>query len=122
MKKALITGITGQDGSYLAELLLEKGYAVYGLVRPLAVEKTEARFSRISHLLSRLTIKTGDITDYETVSEAVEEVNEVITNSGEIRLIQVWEPQLYALCDGVESGNFGRVSRYIVSHQLNVTV
>ena len=49
-KKALITGLTGQDGSYLAELLLEKGYRVYGLVRRSSVE----RFDRIEHILDRL--------------------------------------------------------------------
>ncbi|MBW2059897.1 MAG: GDP-mannose 4,6-dehydratase, partial [Deltaproteobacteria bacterium] len=45
MKQALITGITGQDGSYLAELLLEKGYAVHGLVRRSAIEDPEHRLS-----------------------------------------------------------------------------
>ena len=47
MSKALITGITGQDGSYLAEFLLDKGYEVYGLVRRSSTDNTE----RISHLL-----------------------------------------------------------------------
>lgn len=61
MKKALITGITGQDGSYLAELLLEKGYEVHGIVRRSSVPNT----SRIDHLLAEGNIKLheGDLTD-----------------------------------------------------------
>jgi len=64
MKRALITGITGQDGSYLAELLLEKGYEVHGIVRHVALENRESRFSRIFHLLDRLILHEGDITNY----------------------------------------------------------
>jgi GDPmannose 4,6-dehydratase len=58
-KIAFITGITGQDGSYLAELLLSKGYAVHGLVRRVSVSNT----ARIEHLLSRLTLHYGDLSD-----------------------------------------------------------
>jgi GDP-D-mannose dehydratase len=50
MKKALITGVTGQDGSYLAELLLEKGYEVHGMVRRVAIEDPEHRLGRVKHL------------------------------------------------------------------------
>ena len=58
---ALITGITGQDGSYLAELLLEKGYAVHGLVRRSSTDNLQ----RIQHLVEhdRLTLHYGDLTD-----------------------------------------------------------
>ena len=59
MKKALITGITGQDGSYLAEFLLEKGYEVHGIVRRASISNT----GRISHLLGRITIHDGDLSD-----------------------------------------------------------
>ncbi|MDD7646447.1 MAG: GDP-mannose 4,6-dehydratase [Ruminococcus bromii] len=61
MKTALITGITGQDGSYLAELLLEKGYAVHGIVRRSSVSNT----ARIDHLLAEqaITLHDGDLTD-----------------------------------------------------------
>ena len=52
MKKAIITGITGQDGSYLAELLLSKGYEVHGLVRRASTET----FERINHLVGRVTL------------------------------------------------------------------
>ena len=59
MKRALITGITGQDGSYLAELLLEKGYEVHGIVRRVSDDNTR----RIRHILDRLTLHQGDLTD-----------------------------------------------------------
>ena len=59
MKTALITGITGQDGSYLAEFLLEKGYAVHGIVRRASISNT----GRIDHLLSKITLHDGDLTD-----------------------------------------------------------
>ncbi|MBI2891369.1 MAG: GDP-mannose 4,6-dehydratase [Nitrospirae bacterium] len=70
MKKALITGITGQDGSYLAELLLEKGVAVYGMVRRTSTEK----FERISHLLDKVHLVQGDLTDQSSLDEAIREV------------------------------------------------
>lgn len=59
MKKALITGITGQDGSYLAELLLEKGYEVHGIIRRASMPNTE----RIKHILDKLMIHEGDLCD-----------------------------------------------------------
>lgn len=59
MKRALITGITGQDGSYLAELLLEKGYEVHGIARRSSLPNTE----RISHLLDKVTLYDGDLSD-----------------------------------------------------------
>lgn len=59
MIKALITGITGQDGSYLAELLLEKGYEVHGIVRRASVSNT----MRIDHIKDRLTLHDGDLSD-----------------------------------------------------------
>jgi len=58
-KCALITGITGQDGSYLAEYLLSLGYEVHGLVRGTAIENSEHRFSRIGHLLDRIELHSG---------------------------------------------------------------
>ena len=57
--KALITGITGQDGSYLAELLLEKGYEVYGVVRRSSTETHE----RIEHIMTRVQLVQGDLLD-----------------------------------------------------------
>ena len=61
MKRALITGITGQDGSYLAELLLEKGYEVHGLVRRVAIEDPEHRLWRIVHFKDRLHLHAASL-------------------------------------------------------------
>lgn len=66
-KNALITGITGQDGSYLAELLYNKGYNVYGLVRRLSTPNT----SRIDHILNNIELLQGDLTDQSSLSEAM---------------------------------------------------
>lgn len=66
-KRALITGITGQDGSYLAEHLLSLGYEVHGLVRRVALEGPETRVSRISHLLDRLTLHPGSLESYASM-------------------------------------------------------
>lgn len=72
MKKALITGITGQDGSFLAELLLEKGYDVHGLVRRASFSNT----SRIDHLLAekRITLHDGDLADSLSITNVIGEV------------------------------------------------
>jgi GDPmannose 4,6-dehydratase len=67
-KRALITGITGQDGSYLAELLLEKGYEVFGLVRRLSLEN----YGRIEHLLGDIKLVQGDLLDEYSVMDALE--------------------------------------------------
>jgi GDPmannose 4,6-dehydratase len=69
MKRALITGITGQDGSYLAELLLEKGYQVSGIVRRASTES----FERINHLRERLHLVQGDLLDQTSLLDALEE-------------------------------------------------
>jgi GDPmannose 4,6-dehydratase len=68
-KRALITGITGQDGSYLAELLLEKDYEVYGMVRRASTEN----FERIDHLTDRITLVQADLLDPTSLVEALEE-------------------------------------------------
>jgi GDPmannose 4,6-dehydratase len=74
MKKALITGITGQDGSYLAELLLEKGYEVHGIVRRTAIEAPEHRLVRINHILDKLHLHAGTLESFASIFAAVEEV------------------------------------------------
>lgn len=74
MKKALITGITGQDGSYLAEFLLEKGYEVHGLVRRSAIEDPEHRMSRIKHILPKLKIHAGSVESFASIFNVVREV------------------------------------------------
>jgi GDPmannose 4,6-dehydratase len=68
-KRALITGITGQDGSYLADLLLEKDYEVYGMVRRSSTEN----FERINHLTDRITLVQADLLDASSLVEALEE-------------------------------------------------
>ena len=67
MKRALVTGITGQDGSYLAEFLLEKGYEVYGLVRRASIDRRE----RIRHIEHRVDLLQGDLTDQTSLDEAI---------------------------------------------------
>jgi GDPmannose 4,6-dehydratase len=67
MTRALITGITGQDGSYLADLLLEKGYEVHGMVRRSSTE----RFERIEHLRDRITLHQGDLLDQRSLVDAM---------------------------------------------------
>jgi GDPmannose 4,6-dehydratase len=66
-KRALITGITGQDGSYLAELLLDKGYEVFGLVR----RASTGSFERIDHLLHKVTLISGDMSDQASLIDAM---------------------------------------------------
>jgi GDPmannose 4,6-dehydratase len=66
-KSALITGITGQDGSYLAELLLEQGYEVHGMVRRASTEK----FDRIEHLRDRITLHQGDLLDHRSLTDTL---------------------------------------------------
>jgi len=71
MKRALITGITGQDGSYLAELLLEQGYQVYGLVR----RSSSPNYDRISHLVGEIELIPGDLLDQNSLMEALKTSN-----------------------------------------------
>ena len=66
-RRALITGITGQDGSYLAELLLEQGYEVHGMVRRSSTEK----FDRIDHIRNRVSLHQGDLFDSRSMSDAL---------------------------------------------------
>jgi GDPmannose 4,6-dehydratase len=69
MRRALITGITGQDGSYLADLLLEKGYQVTGMVRRSSTEK----FDRLEHIRDRLDIRQGDLLDQLSLIRLIEQ-------------------------------------------------
>src|SRR5947209_9296132 len=69
-KRALITGITGQDGSYLAELLLDKGYEVFGMVR----RSSAPNLWRIEHLLDRITLKPADLLDQLSIIRLIDEV------------------------------------------------
>jgi len=70
MKKALITGVTGQDGSYLADFLLEQGYEVYGMVRRSSTEN----FERIEHLEGKIHLQQADLLDQLSLIELMREV------------------------------------------------
>jgi len=69
-KRALITGITGQDGSYLADLLVEKGYDVHGMVRRASTET----FQRLEHIRDRITLHTGDLLDQRSLGDVMRAV------------------------------------------------
>lgn len=74
MKRALITGITGQDGSYLAELLIKKGYEVHGIVRRVALEDPTHRLWRIQHILDNMTLHSASLESYASIFNVVERV------------------------------------------------
>lgn len=74
MKKALITGITGQDGSYLTEFLLSRGYEVHGIVRRVAFEDPEHRLWRIRHILDKIVLHPASLESYASVFNVVEKI------------------------------------------------
>ena len=74
MKRALITGITGQDGSYLSEFLLDKGYEVHGIVRRVAIEDPEHRLWRIRHILDRLVLHAASLESYASIFKVADKV------------------------------------------------
>jgi GDPmannose 4,6-dehydratase len=73
-RKVLITGITGQDGSYLAELLLSKNYEVHGLVRHVALEDPEHHLARAGHLLDRVTLHSGSLESFPSIFKLFAEI------------------------------------------------
>jgi GDPmannose 4,6-dehydratase len=94
-RRALITGVTGQDGSYLAEFLLEKGYNVYGVVRRSSTEN----FERIDHLIDRIELIQADLLDQSSLVSAVEEAqpNEVYNLAAQSFIPTSWsQPVLTA--------------------------
>jgi GDPmannose 4,6-dehydratase len=74
MGKALITGITGQDGSYLAEFLLEKGYEVHGIVRRVAIEDPEHRLWRIKHIIDKLVLHAAPMESFASIFNVMDKV------------------------------------------------
>ena len=92
MKRALITGITGQDGSYLAEFLLEKGYEVYGLVR----RKSKLDFNNAEHLKGKVTFIFGDMTDSASLLRAMEiaKPDEIYNLAAQSFVTTSWETPL----------------------------
>jgi GDPmannose 4,6-dehydratase len=73
-KRALITGVTGQDGSYLSELLLSKGYEVHGIVRRVALEDPDHRLGRLRDIRSRLVLHAASLESYASIHRVVHEV------------------------------------------------
>src|ERR1035437_5840743 len=73
-RRALITGITGQDGSYLAELLLAKGYEVHGIVRRVALEDPTRRLGRIAHLLDKVHLHAASLESFPSVYQVFRNV------------------------------------------------
>jgi GDPmannose 4,6-dehydratase len=99
-KRALITGVTGQDGSYLAELLLEKGYRVFGMVRRSSLE----RFDRVEHLRDRIELAHADLLDGSSMLRVVERVqpHEIYNLAAQSFVPTSWdEPTLTAEFTGV---------------------
>lgn len=74
MKKVFITGITGQDGSYLAEFLLQKGYKVYGMVRRAAIEDEQHRLSRLLNILDDIELIPGSMESYPSIYKAISKI------------------------------------------------
>ena len=74
IKKALITGITGQDGSYLSEFLLSKKYKVYGLVRRVALEDETHRLWRIKHLLNKIELNSASLESYASIVKIIQKI------------------------------------------------
>src|SRR5579862_6575097 len=92
-KSALITGITGQDGSYLAEFLLSKGYKVHGLVR----RSSNVNIERIAHLLERVNLIPGDLLDQTSLASAIRqsEPDEVYNLAAQSFVATSWnQPEL----------------------------
>jgi GDPmannose 4,6-dehydratase len=73
-KRAIITGITGQDGSYLAEFLLEKGYEVHGIVRRVALEDPDHRLSRLMGVLDRVRLHAASLESYASIHQVIDQV------------------------------------------------
>jgi GDPmannose 4,6-dehydratase len=74
MKRAIITGITGQDGSYLAESLLAQGYMIHGLVRRVALDDPDHRMFRIRRLLSKVTLHSAFLESYASLFKVLQKI------------------------------------------------
>src|SRR3954454_21708737 len=74
VRRALITGITGQDGSYLSEFLLDRGYEVHGIVRRVALEDPEHRLRRIRHLAGKLKLHPASLESYPSLYKVLASV------------------------------------------------
>nr|WP_122013291.1 GDP-mannose 4,6-dehydratase [Maliibacterium massiliense] len=112
MKNALITGITGQDGSYLAELLLRKGYKVYGLVR----RKSELSYGNSQHLAGQVTFLDGDMTDPTSLIRAMQDsdADEVYNLAAQSFVATSWAQPIYTgNCDAMGVTNLLEAIRIV---------
>ncbi len=111
MKNALITGVTGQDGSYLSELLLEKGYNVFGLVR----RKSEPSYGNSSHLKDKITFIDGDMTDQSSLIKAmkISHADEVYNLAAQSFVATSWnQPTLTTEIDALGVANILEAIRF----------
>ena len=92
-KKAIITGVTGQDGSYLAEFLLKKGYEVYGMIR----RTSSPNYNRIEHIVDKIELIYGDLLDLSSLENVIEEVqpDEVYNLAAQSFVPVSWSQPLY---------------------------
>lgn len=104
-KKALITGISGQDGSYLAELLLENGYEVHGIVRRINLEDPERRLWRILHILDKIHLHVGSIDSYPTIFNIIEKVkpDEIYNLAAQSFVVYSLDEEINALNTNINS-------------------
>src|SRR3990167_7728887 len=109
MPKALIFGITGQDGSYLAEVLLEKGYEVHGFIRRSATGNTR----NIDHILNKLTLHWGDLSDSLSIRNAIEKSNpdEIYNEADQDLASRSWDTPKYNA--DITGGAVGEILRII---------
>ena len=123
-KRALITGITGQDGSYLAELLLEKGYAVHGIKRRASSFNT----NRIDHLYqdpheldTRLRLHYGDLSDGSNLQRIIEEVqpDEIYNLGAQSHVAVSFEAPEYSQRGCTRNPSHPRSDTYLRSHRKN---
>lgn len=113
MRKALITGINGQDGSYLAELLLEKGYEVHGIIRRSSAGNTR----RIDHILDKITLHYGDLSDVNNLVKILQEVQpEEIYNFAAMSQVRISYdiPAYTGMVTGVGFANLIEAVRLVV--------
>jgi GDPmannose 4,6-dehydratase len=105
---ALIVGITGQDGSYLAELLLDKGYEVHGIVRRVATEDPDHRMWRIRHLVSDITLHAASLESYASIFRVFSEVrpNECYHLAGQSFVSYSFEDEFSTLNTNINGTHF----------------
>ena len=111
MKNALITGVTGQDGSYLSELLLDKGYNVFGLMR----RKSELSYGNSAHLRDKVTFIDGDMTDQSSLIKAmkISKADEVYNLAAQSFVATSWnQPTLTADVDAIGVSNMLEAIRF----------